>query len=94
MRGVYRARARAGAVSRGSSPHARGLRLSTILALLSRGIIPACAGFTSVQPASTDAIQDHPRMRGVYQSEEEPRQHVQGSSPHARGLQTRKTDVS
>ena len=51
MRGVYQHGRRSRATRRGSSSHARGLRHPHHQALPDRGIIPACAGFTSKSAA-------------------------------------------
>ena len=65
-RGVYsttRPRARCGP---GSSPLARGLRLSAVCRMEDLRIIPARAGFTGRAPSIRGAPGDHPRSRGVY----------------------------
>ena len=69
----------------GSSPHARG-KLSIppeILEVI--GLIPACAGKTSVTFSTLRAVRAHPRMRGENGCSESTRQIGSGSSPHARG---------
>ena len=50
----------------GSSPHARGPPMSLLGARSGLGIIPACAGSTSVHIFGFRAVEDHPRMRGVH----------------------------
>ena len=50
----------------GSSPLARGLRMSPAPASAPIGIIPARAGFTSASWFQFSVVRDHPRSRGVY----------------------------
>ena len=50
----------------GSSPHARGTLVLTVLPLLQHGIIPACAGNTAITNDGTATFRDHPRMRGEH----------------------------
>ena len=66
MRGVYQGFEIARALDAGSSPHARGLLELTMNNGAPLRIIPACAGFTMRFYVSSDNIEDHPRMRGVY----------------------------
>ena len=87
MRGVYPAGARWCACARGSSPHARGLHGDDMRPLPEVGIIPACAGFTWPRRRARPWCGDHPRMRGVYNVEQDWIAFSRGSSPHARGLQ-------
>ena len=70
----------------GSSPLARGLLYAALEDENGRGIIPARAGFTVIHEAHRDAVQDHPRSRGVYMLEVARTGGGQGSSPLARGL--------
>ena len=89
-RGVYTPRNRASRARAGSSPLARGLRVSRRLVRVLVGIIPARAGFTLGGGAFPLPCGDHPRSRGVY-----PRPHctapaAPGSSPLARGLRASK----
>ena len=72
----------------GSSPLARGLRDGGVHGVSLSGIIPARAGFTSVQTAPRSNRADHPRSRGVYRVVGEQRRDGGGSSPLARGLLT------
>ena len=85
-RGVYRDAVPSASTSDGSSPHTRGLRCWVMVRLLSLGIIPAHAGFTSRRTRSWRPPRDHPRTRGVYIIEVTRRLPVPGSSPHTRGL--------
>ena len=71
----------------GSSPLARGLRLSVRDLRVMDRIIPARAGFTCSAATSAAAPADHPRSRGVYASEPWKTSRSRGSSPLARGLQ-------
>ena len=70
----------------GSSPLARGLRARPSTAAWMWGIIPARAGFTGSSTPSTLTDQDHPRSRGVYDSNFNYLRVARGSSPLARGL--------
>ena len=54
--------------------------------MISRGIIPARAGFTCTLRYSDHGPGDHPRSRGVYRSGRPAGAGLQGSSPLARGL--------
>ena len=71
----------------GSSPLARGLRVSRRACGCVGGIIPARAGFTTVSASPWWRRRDHPRSRGVYASSGSASCRVVGSSPLARGLQ-------
>ena len=55
-------------LSTGSSPHARGTRRPRHVPRTRRGIIPACAGNTSVGVTHWIRGRDHPRMRGEHES--------------------------
>ena len=70
----------------GSSPLARGLRLSVRDLRVMDRIIPARAGFTCSAATSAAAPADHPRSRGVYPPRRRRRACGRGSSPLARGL--------
>ena len=70
----------------GSSPLARGLRVSRGLSARLRRIIPARAGFTPMALASASTLEDHPRSRGVYAVIDQLASDEAGSSPLARGL--------
>ena len=85
-RGVYTGMPAAAARVLGSSPLARGLRLSPSTQMPVSGIIPARAGFTPSWSASFRPDRDHPRSRGVYSPSPETCPDRAGSSPLARGL--------
>ena len=70
----------------GSSPLARGLRAGGRPRPLTRGIIPARAGFTLGERVDSWIQADHPRSRGVYRRRSIGRPGTSGSSPLARGL--------
>ena len=70
----------------GSSPLARGLQLCTQPYILTRGIIPARAGFTNTDTGPEWNPADHPRSRGVYPGPIGGAGAPRGSSPLARGL--------
>ena len=69
----------------GSSPRVRGTLPSTPLARNPPGIIPACAGNTSVHIRPGGARRDHPRVCGEHQSITPTMVETQGSSPRVRG---------
>ena len=70
----------------GSSPLARGLRLSWGQRVAALGIIPARAGFTLSHAAASSGSRDYPRSRGVYHDVVFTVDGKTGSSPLARGL--------
>ena len=72
----------------GSSPLARGLPPTLPFHTLTRGIIPARAGFTRRRHRRYCEGRDHPRSRGVYSTQREELTRRLGSSPLARGLPT------
>ena len=86
MRGVYGLTVTSVTATRGSSPHARGLRGPEVGARREFRIIPACAGFTPGRIPRHYMREDHPRMRGVYRHRTRDSSSPRGSSPHARGL--------
>ena len=69
----------------GSSPHVRGARLTLSTQPPATGIIPACAGSTSVCFLGKFLVGDHPRMCGEHFNCEEVALMRVGSSPHVRG---------
>ena len=73
----------------GSSPLARGLHAAGVGGGRHLRIIPARAGFTPDDPPGRRRRGDHPRSRGVYRTSISPPFCVTGSSPLARGLQTK-----
>ena len=85
MRGEHLARFNWSERDAGSSPHARGalhgLRVMRVLG----GIIPACAGSTTIILVCPILPRDHPRMRGEHTDTPSATQRDAGSSPHARG---------
>ena len=85
-RGVYCSGLSRRAVSRGSSPLARGLHVRTLDGTVITRIIPARAGFTRYRPGERLSCRDHPRSRGVYVRLRRSGWRVVGSSPLARGL--------
>ena len=76
--------------SRGSSPHVRGARQACDDALQESGIIPACAGSTTVGKTKLLFIWDHPRMCGEHELGDFAAFLDQGSSPHVRGALARR----
>ena len=85
-RGVYDLPSDIGVPFPGSSPLARGLRVSQDGHGAVRGIIPARAGFTHPQNHGGHQEPDHPRSRGVYFPRLPYCSSYVGSSPLARGL--------
>ncbi len=85
MRGEHPVGVRMAHVYQGSSPHARGTRTSIIFELRGGGIIPACAGNTSIVFFYVVLLGDHPRMRGEHIALSRHAACGMGSSPHARG---------
>ena len=73
-------------VTVGSSPLARGLRVSFSSSCVCAGIIPARAGFTAQVEEVLAVRTDHPRSRGVYFGDYDDVHIAGGSSPLARGL--------
>ena len=72
-------------VGQGSSPHARGTLEKRPDRRPATGIIPACAGNTSIPAPSMPTRRDHPRMRGEHITYHIEGETSPGSSPHARG---------
>ena len=85
-RGVYRDFTSSMLVSRGSSPHTRGLRVGGQGVGAPARIIPAHAGFTFRLSRNSTFHPDHPRTRGVYARCFGVLVDDLGSSPHTRGL--------
>ena len=85
-RGVYRAAGHPFPTHLGSSPLARGLRMTKSVGRIEAGIIPARAGFTHPTFRYFLGRKDHPRSRGVYPRQANGQQAIRGSSPLARGL--------
>ena len=84
--GVYLLRSCPEGPSPGSSPRVRGLPRTLTPTPTRRGIIPARAGFTKINPKPLDNHQDHPRACGVYFEGVVEHGGSGGSSPHTRGL--------
>ena len=72
----------------GSSPHARGTRVSVSYRRPGGRFIPACAGNASRGGPGVRRLAVHPRMRGERSEDWEPRHISDGSSPHARGTRS------
>ena len=69
----------------GSSPHVRGARGFVRGILCGFGIIPACAGSTSMTMLTCEPVWDHPRMCGEHDLRVRVVRGNRGSSPHVRG---------
>ena len=72
----------------GSSPHVRGAHGEALVRDFEVGIIPACAGSTSMSAAYLSLSRDHPRMCGEHAMLIRSRASKSGSSPHVRGALT------
>ena len=66
MRGEHSRQCLAPTAMIGSSPHARGARADSVPRGRKFGIIPACAGSTTLRLPPTLSKRDHPRMRGEH----------------------------
>ena len=89
-RGVYPTIGTRRMLEQGSSPLARGLPGGRTSYASTRRIIPARAGFTSLEASCSGVKADHPRSRGVYPSSAYRITSEAGSSPLARGLPRRR----
>ena len=69
----------------GSSPHVRGAPLPDVGHGIQSGIIPACAGSTSLVNCWGGILWDHPRMCGEHDTTISNDGTATGSSPHVRG---------
>ena len=85
MRGEHLAGADEEMPRNGSPPHARGAHGPPGPDRHRRGITPACAGSTGLQPRRGGGRRDHPRMRGEHPHGLPVEDQVVGSPPHARG---------
>ena len=85
MRGEHPPPVSSTTANSGSSPHARGTPSAGQLHDGELGIIPACAGNTSLPLLARLRLGDHPRMRGEHTRQVNLWQRNMGSSPHARG---------
>ena len=72
-------------VNSGSSPHVRGALGAFARPKQNRGIIPACAGSTTVVNVGVSRHRDHPRMCGEHYDSHQSFYGKAGSSPHVRG---------
>ena len=89
MRGERTVDAPPGPVCPGSSPHARGTVVGAARDQAGQRFIPACAGNGSWHIAIDCSSTVHPRMRGERLSFDFEGEGEHGSSPHARGTDTR-----
>ena len=69
----------------GSSPHARGKPVVHPGGFMGHGLIPACAGKTTLSTTGASLRSAHPRMRGENDHQRRLGSARAGSSPHARG---------
>ena len=85
MRGEHVEVGQLGRYAGGSSPHARGAHVASIMSAIRWGLIPACAGSTVVASLARNTKWAHPRMRGEHVRKLMGAGAQSGSSPHARG---------
>ena len=85
MRGEHLLTAEDVRIDLGSSPHARGAHELRPPPDQIVGIIPACAGSTTVSCSCLSRRRDHPRMRGEHTRSFRFCPVAPGSSPHERG---------
>ena len=69
----------------GSSPRVRGKRPRRALPLWRYGLIPACAGKTTIRPSACIALSAHPRVCGENRNSNGMSSPACGSSPRVRG---------
>ena len=93
MRGEHRREQLSRGAEAGSSPHARGAHWCAHPSAWRRGIIPACAGSTASFAGDQIGVWDHPRMRGEHRATYSAVAPWPGSSPHARGAQSRSVRI-
>ena len=74
----------------GSSPRMRGTPVTSVLALVPMGIIPAYAGNTALRFAVPSLFWDHPRVCGEHLIRNDCRISGRGSSPRMRGTHLRR----
>ena len=72
-------------VTLGSSPRLRGTLTPILFNLGVVGIIPALAGNTMSNNVTIERRWDHPRACGEHIRLDDPREHIEGSSPRLRG---------
>ena len=77
-----------GQITEGSSPPARGARATGTDRRRVTGIIPACAGSTSLTARLPPSVSDHPRLRGEHLRRRPRLMAEAGSSPPARGARS------
>ena len=73
----------------GSSPPARGTRVTLLRPIQNYRFIPACAGNTMIEEIAANEQAVHPRLRGEHQATDRPGLLIAGSSPPARGTRER-----
>ena len=89
MRGENRSAAEIVVPVAGTSPRARGKRISRRYRLFAGRNIPACAGKTAIHGASINAASEHPRVRGENPPPFPAGLVLTGTSPRARGKPNR-----
>ena len=91
LRGEHATKTAADTAAMGSSPLARGARVCAEAARDGLGIIPACAGSTTLSRSRSPRAWDHPRLRGEHRGTAGARPPPSGSSPLARGARLKMT---
>ena len=69
----------------GSSPRVRGKRRLPVSSIISRGLIPACAGKTFPRESGDEPVWAHPRVCGENAASAAREKEEKGSSPRVRG---------
>ena len=73
----------------GSSPRVRGKRLASCCMSVNTGLIPACAGKTTLTQVNAGNKRAHPRVCGENRSRRVGKEYSRGSSPRVRGKPAR-----
>ena len=77
----------------GSSPRVRGTRWWHLQGHVRHGIIPACAGNTTIQHCAFSRSRDHPRVCGEHPTCQAATAPKTGSSPRVRGTREETHDI-
>ena len=77
----------------GSSPRVRGTRRFALVPSTVTGIIPACAGNTTIYESVRVVSRDHPRVCGEHNAPSTFESGMEGSSPRVRGTPIAHSDI-